>query len=332
VVVFGGALYGGRIAYVNLQQIRAWVATASVATPAPSGAPAAAPTVPVIGLRAQRQNGDLLVTWDRNSAVVARATSGAVQIRDGHSQREIRLSAAQVQSGSVLYSPMSDQIQIDVTVAGPSSSISESVLVILPANGTPVVKPQAPRQAAVAAPLSAPANPPAQPPKPFTPPPDRHAAAATPAPSMDQAPPLVSSSVSAPALPASLSVPPPVARPQSQSATAAAQTPVNANTPVKPPVSDYHAAEAISKVTPGFPSALRSVILKPQTVQVRLSISETGKVTKAEGIRENGIHGLLFLEAVRAASAWKFLPARLGNRPIASEMVVSFTFHAPPAE
>jgi protein TonB len=323
----------GALAFLPL--IRAWISAISApsaGSPPAASAPAPVAAMPAIGLHAQRQNGDLMLTWDRNAAPIARATSAVVRIHDGQAQRDIPMDATQVQSGSVLYSPVSDQIQIELTVYGPSSSLSESVLVILPAGGAPVVKPQ-PRPASPAPPPAAePASVPlAQATKAFKAPEQRQPAAHTPA--MDEAPALSTSAVPRAALSLPVTAPPiptpqapPLQPPAATLSAARPQPPAAQNAAPKLPISEYHAPEVATKMLPVFPSVLRSIVMRPVTVQVRVSINETGKVTKAEGIREKGIHGLLYMEAERAASAWKFKPAHEGDRPVRSEMVVSFTF------
>jgi TonB family protein len=98
--------------------------------------------------------------------------------------------------------------------------------------------------------------------------------------------------------------------------------------PASPPLvrTEYHPPEAVSKIVPLFPQALRAVVVKPKTVQVRVSIDDKGKVTKVEPLRQPDIHGMLIEEAVRAARGWRFRPALQGSQPVPSEMVLSFAF------
>ena len=65
---------------------------------------------PRTSLRAERQGEDLKIVWDLNSPAVAGATSGVLDIDDGGTPRRIPMTADQVRFGSVLYSPVSDQI------------------------------------------------------------------------------------------------------------------------------------------------------------------------------------------------------------------------------
>ena len=87
---------------------------------------------PLISLRAIKQSGFLALTWDRDSPVIAAATSGILSIRDGDSTRVISCDAAQLRDGSLLYVPETDQISIQLTVTTPIRTYMESVTVILP--------------------------------------------------------------------------------------------------------------------------------------------------------------------------------------------------------
>jgi len=306
-------------------------------TPAVSAPPQPVTTIaaplPSLGLQAERQNGDLKVTWNRESAEISNATLGVISIKDGNSHRTISLQAAQVRSGSLLYSPMSDQVQMDLAVATPTGSVTDSVLVLLPKAGpvqTVAVRPPQPATLPAAA-LPAPAWParPAapqstsrvEPAKPFTPPPDRQrestAAAAPYEPPVltAEAHPeqLIAAPLNHPAL--TLQPPPP---------PAAASAPPSRPAPVAAPV--YHAAEPLYQARPIFPVSLKNVVTRPMTVEVLVSIDETGKVVKADPQAQTGVHPMLQVSAATAARQWKFSPAHQGDRPVPSQMLLRFNF------
>ena len=88
-----------------------------------------------MGLQAERQNADLKITWNRESASISNATLGVISIKDGDSRRTISLEAAQVRGGSLLYTPVSDEVQMELAVATPAGNATESVLVVLPTMG-----------------------------------------------------------------------------------------------------------------------------------------------------------------------------------------------------
>jgi TonB family protein len=90
-----------------------------------------------LGLKVQRQGGDLVLTWDREAAGRLGATAGLLSIRDGKTEKNIGLSAEQLRSANVLLAPESDQVQIQMTFLLPDQrTISESGIAILPQSGS----------------------------------------------------------------------------------------------------------------------------------------------------------------------------------------------------
>ena len=61
-------------------------------------------------------------------------------------------------------------------------------------------------------------------------------------------------------------------------------------------------------------------------VDVRVSIDRRGKVINAESVTPKPVHKLFVNEAVQAARLWRFQPARLGNEPVESDVVLRFVF------
>ena len=302
-------------------------------SPLSPAAPAAiqpAATVPApqasLGLQAERQNADLKVTWNRDAAAIYNATLGVISIKDGNLRRTISLQAAEVRTGSLLYTPVNDQVQMELAVATPTGNATESVLVLLPKTGparTVAAQPLVPVQPARPAPESASR----QPARPFTPPsaPPRQSA---PAPALAEPPALAAGanpapptaaplwnrpalSVQPPPAPLALSAPP-AADPQSQRASAVA------------PV--YHAPEPIHQVQPVFPASLTNTVTRTAVVEVLVSIDETGKVVKADPKSQPGVHPWILASAVAAARQWTFRPARRGDQPVPSQMILRFNF------
>ncbi len=109
----------------------------------------AAPTP--IALKAEHQGSDLLVTWNHNSPVVTSAESGQLTIFDGGA-RAFSLDQSHIRSGSVVYSPVTDQVRVQLDLKAPDQRIiSESVMVILKkpaAVDSPAVVAQPPAQPA----------------------------------------------------------------------------------------------------------------------------------------------------------------------------------------
>jgi hypothetical protein len=65
-------------------------------------------------------------------------------------------------------------------------------------------------------------------------------------------------------------------------------------------------------------------IFKPVAIRVRVDLNEAGRVTRAEAVPEKGIHTLLLQAAVDAAWKCTFQPARQGQKPVPSSLVVVF--------
>jgi len=79
-----------------------------------------------------RQRGDLRLTWNHATPVIANATSGTVVVEDGGSQRVIILDQSLLRTGSLLYSPTSEEVLITFNVQGPGDTATETVLVVSP--------------------------------------------------------------------------------------------------------------------------------------------------------------------------------------------------------
>lgn len=315
-----GALVNNRSFRERFASLRPGTSNPSAVSPSSSSA--AQPSFPPsMALHAKRQNGDLELTWSRESALIATATSGVISIQDGQSKRQIALDATQVRGGSLLYSPTSDQILMQLTVTTPADTATESVMVILPKVGGPRTYPlpasntssasvPPPQQPLISVPL-------ARPSKPFTEP---AVAKGTPSPG----PPIPTDSPSlkinldpaatvAPDLVSQTPVPPP-------------PTPVTPSQQPTPTIIRYQPAIAITKAAPAFPPELQNLAVKRKIIEVKVTIDKNGKVSKAEAIPQKNTSQFLVNSAVNAARLWRFEPARRDNEPISSESVLQFAF------
>ncbi len=288
----------------------------------PGALPAAALREAFFGLQAERQNADLKLTWNRESSVVLSATSGVLAIDDGGSTRKIILDPLQVRSGSILYAPLTDQVQMQLSVLTPQGTISESVLVIVPKAGAPklhMVAQQLSPMVQIEDERQPAGNTPAVPLKPFTAP-EITENAPIPA-AMNQPPPPSVRPETMAALPAALRprltpVPPPLTAAPG-SATAVSRQPV------------YYGPEVLSKMIPPFPSYLRTAVMKTTAIEIKVSIDANGKVVKAEPVLHTAGHPALVAAATNAARLWKFKPAHKDQEPISSELVLQFLFRVP---
>ncbi len=305
------------------------------AAPAPAaGAPPASPSP----LRAERQGDDLKIVWDLNSLSVAEATSGVLDIDDGGVTRQIQMTADQVRFGSVLYSPASSQISLQLTtLKGDQTTAEASVLVLLnkpSPTQSPAAGDRSPR-----IPFEVKTQPLTSV-RPFVPPPPVAAKKSAPVPFEPPSPPtsIVAGVVggrNVPPSPIPASTLPPVALP------APAVTAAPPSAPAKPPEQPPAIAPA-ARIDPPKPQpenyvspvlvTLGSVrmppelpgLLKPLSVSVRVDLNQSGHVTRAQVIPEKGVHNLI-LRAVEEA-AWKchFQPARRGQTPVPSSMTIVF--------
>jgi hypothetical protein len=87
-----------------------------------------------LGFRAERAGLDIRLTWNGRLPVVASAYGGTLRINDGGLYRSVDLSAAQTRSGSLVYSPQSDDVEFRLEIYGDHNrSYGEGTRVILPA-------------------------------------------------------------------------------------------------------------------------------------------------------------------------------------------------------
>jgi hypothetical protein len=331
-VALGGLLGASAVALgtpsVRERGARLWSAWSAAVKAAPPAAPAvSAPAT--LGLVAQRQTSDVQLTWNRESAPIAAATSGVLSIEDGAVRREIPLAASQLRSGSVLYSPASGEVTMQLTVSTPAGPVSESVMVVLSSAGPPKTYPLS------SSPASTPPKSPAalvvKPSKPFGGNPVVISSSPDTPPALTDAPPVT---VNPPE--ASVRIPPVVA-PQPQAPPPIQQEPpppspeptATVPTPAAPPQrqpapSNYIPPKPISKAGPKFPVELKTHVTKPHLVEVRVSIDEHGRVTHADAVPQKGISEFFVEATVSAARLWRFEPARRDNQPVASEMTLQF--------
>ena len=286
--------------------------TAAFSTP--PAQPSSLPEQPSMGFAAERQNGDLKLTWRRDSAVIRSATSGVLSIEDGASRRELRLMADQVRGGSILYSPLSDQVQMQLTVSAPDATATESVIVINPRIGPPKVQTLSSNTVTAQTDRS----------------PQQASGAPRPAPLRTFAPPAATPTASGPRV--VLDAPPTLAANSNASVTRAdallnrPQSLAMPRPPAQAAAPAYYPPEAIRTATPVYPTMRQMVIRTLSTVEVAVSIDATGNVVKATAVPGQEMHPLLIAAALDAARRWKFRPARRGDQPIPSDMVLKFDF------
>src|SRR5262249_48152783 len=182
---------------------------------------------------------------------------------------------------------------------------------------------------------STPSKPPSvlvvKPSKPFNGSPVVISSSLEPPPTLTEPPPVTASpaeaSVRIPAVEAPLPQAPRPAQQQAPPPSLEAATTVPAPTapPQRPAApSNYIPPKPISKADPKFPVELKTHVTKPHLVQVRVSIDEHGRVTRAEAVSQKGISEFFVEATISAARLWRFAPARRNNQPVPSEMTIEF--------
>jgi hypothetical protein len=78
----------------------------------------------------------LLLTWNRESAQITNASLGMMIIWSQGTIRNLTLTAEQLRSGSILYKPVSDQVEFQLAVMSGDHVTQESAIVLLPERDT----------------------------------------------------------------------------------------------------------------------------------------------------------------------------------------------------
>ena len=91
------------------------------------------PVTPELGLIAERRGAEVLLSWNHEAAAFAGATEGVLIIRAENSIQQIVLTPDRLRSGSILYSPTGDEIDIGLQVRSAGHAVADSAVVIPPA-------------------------------------------------------------------------------------------------------------------------------------------------------------------------------------------------------
>ncbi|PWU10089.1 MAG: hypothetical protein C5B51_05025 [Terriglobia bacterium] len=297
-------------------------------------------------LRVERSQGELLLTWNRDSAAIRNAAGAVLSIADGEQHANINMDLAQLQNGSIVYSPTSSDVVFQLSITGKDSSKtqSESVRVLrtrpspMPYNppdkpGTAVNSPNAanPLNAANATPGAPGAvttdtpelteNKPAPTPlKPF-------AAEAIMAQRLRPARP--SDLPDAPGLGSAAPEPASIALPGANLAAPSPLAPPAPSSPAAPQSGtpgkvggQILQAELISRTSPEYPQAARQARVQGG-VTVVATVGTDGKIKSARAISGPP---LLYPPAVAAVKQWVYRPAMLNGAPVESETRIELKF------
>ena len=296
---------------IREQSTRIWRAVSLSFAPPPSSSAKQPSPHASIALHAIRQNGDLDLTWNGESSLIAAATSSVISIQDGQSNRVVSLDSAQLRGGSLLYSPTTDQVTMELAITTPDGVVTAAVTAVLPkTGGQPLLQHVAQETFQPSAVPTA-----------YSPVKASRAFVAPPLPKTD-------SSSAAPVLqePPMFRITPvvPAAAPEVLAHTPQAPTLLSQQRAAS--VTTYEPAVAVVKTLPVVPPEFRNLIVRKTTVQVKVTVDALGIVATAEAIPEVNTPKFLLNAALIAARSWRFRPARHEHEPVASEAILQFVF------
>jgi hypothetical protein len=317
-----------------------------------------------LGFSATREGPVWKLSWDRAAMDALNPIGAVLIIDDGGSQQQLPLEPADLASGSLFYTPQSNELTFGLridrggshveehvrvmaasrTSQKPADRATESVLSNKPvqsrAAAQGVTVPGGQLHSAVAS-TSVP-NPPVAPRK-FIPP-NSGEDAVMPEISVPAPPAVVLAVPVAPNLPranpdfgpspAAISQPPATAPaapapPNSGPAPAAAAlvaaaSPAPSVTPAPPPPTVSYVGPTPIKQV--RPSVPANIPPGVSQVEVVVEIDASGKVTKVNPVGWNSTNAPLMVSAVRAAWGWVFAPAHLNGRAVPSKMNLIFKY------
>jgi TonB family protein len=292
----------------------------------PAAAPPGAPKTS-LGLAVEKRGEGLLVSWNGDAPIVAKANFGMLLIRGTGVSRDVPLTVEELRAGGFVYALAADEMRLQLNIVAGEQVAREFLTVVRPqtpdgpaspansrsSNSNTAAVPAPPvvrKPVAVAQPL-----PEIKPFKPAAPSPS----AAAPPLRMEE-PPAAGRAAPVNAGTLSLLNRPPVSVPAPVDAQVE-QSPSPLSVQAQPPV-------AIHKMIPGLPTILRGHLWNATAVDVKLSVDASGSVVKAVAVAKPDLNPALREEAVQAARWWKFQPASFNGHPVPAEIVVRFNFAA----
>jgi len=290
---------------------------------------------PGLTLLVEQSGNDLLLTWNKNSPTILNATHGVLSINDGDKHENYDMDPKQLQTGSIVYTPVTGDTSFNMEVTGPNQSktVTESVRSLRnrpspmadtkSANGgAAAAKPNqpgapAPEAASATTPAVTPAVPAKAAPRAF----DATSLASRVRPANAEE---IASLDAAPAAGAGVPV------------SSNLSVPFNAPTPVAPapaPAAPKKVTVAGGKVAPAqlvyhkdpdYPTAARQLGAHGQ-VLLEATIGRDGKVIAVKVLSG---HPLLAQAAKAAVMTWRYRPTLLDGQPVENTTQISLEFKA----
>jgi hypothetical protein len=315
------------------------------------GVPTPQPKQPQLALGIERQNEGLRLSWNRQAPIVRGARQATISIVDGDRRSQITLDAEQLANGAIVYWPSNSEVhfrRMDLLVDG--STVSESIWSIgsTPVNAQTPPAPTFPERITGKPSPMATATRRAEPPS--GPASDESQSLGEPirqkpVPTQESeitTPPTIAAEqqrlLAASPLPPAIASQTLLAKPSSPFVSVTTE-PVKGSLPgrvigkipllrrVRGSQDGVVPPKPIRRAIPGVPAELQRHVRGEVPVDVKVYVSEAGKVDFAELLskstgRERDLAGL----AVYAARRWEFEPARSGNRKVPSELILRFRF------
>lgn len=300
------------------------------------------PVIPLT-LRVEHSAGDLLLTWNRDSDAIRNARNGVLTISDGDRNEDHRMERSELQTGSIMYTPLTADVGFHLEVTGPDNSktATESVRVLRTRPSPMPTEPVKPMQAAKAgasgpdpglAPApAAEAGPAAE----AEPAPTKLATASRPfraAPLEQRLRPVLPSEMpDAPGLisnagqTATASINLGAVVPLQSALPAPAPGETRAPTPTTTPMaaSQIRQAELVSRKAPEYPAIAMQTHASGE-VRVHAVIGADGKIKSAQAVSGASVLRRAATDAVRQ---WVYKPTLLNGAAVESETDIVLTFN-----
>jgi TonB family protein len=317
-----------------------------------------------LGLHVQRTSDRLAVSWNQNAPEMGSANRAVLTIRDGNYQKAFFLNQTQLRAGLVSYRPDSQDIDFGLELYRNQTQIVKDKLHVFLEGVSPTgsgglspasselqgahgsVK-SAPNMAVVTRkdppvtealhvftnPIQKSSNsipiPSIQPPESTAP------ATSAPTDALGSQLARLNTRIDAPAIPlipAGTSDSSPAKTDPSTSTLSQAARPQVASPPAAAAASgsrsdSFVGPEVLRRVSPVISQSVRAQMRSDIEVGVTVLIDANGQVTNARVVSTKGaLPGMVTDEALRAARSFRFKPARVNDRNIPSEMLLSFQF------
>lgn len=300
-------------------------------------------------LSAERLPNGLRLSWDRNNPAIENARNGVLWIRDGKLEKRLDLDHRQLTSGSLIYWPTSSDVNFRMDVSTAANNVSESLLAY---SGGPPPQASVPETSAKPSVVAT---------YPMGRETDRRQTRSRlsdsrlpdgkEANSNKPSPVVAAPSTEAPAV---ASIEPPHIEHENGALT---PPPIHENISVPlatvsvEPVQEsvfrravqtvpglrllqrhrykggdrFTPAKAVRESTPRVPRSVARDLRQETPVDLRLHVEQNGSISQTELTSDTKDKRLVGL-AAEAAKHWRFEPARIGDKPVASKVVLHFLF------